>query len=95
MPPLTSAAMPITACKRRNRQAVAEGDRHGVEFAPMLGHDRLGAFRQFGAQPVELTDLLQERLVGFDAAGERDAGGADVRRIGEDLRHATSTRFWA
>jgi hypothetical protein len=36
-----------------------------------FGHDRLGAFRQFGAQPVELAHLAQEPLVVLDAHAER------------------------
>ena len=52
-----------------------------------LRHQRLGAFRQLGAQPVELAELAQERLVVLDAERQRHARGADVGRIGEDLRH--------
>ena len=72
--------------QRRDRQAVAEGDGDRVEFAPALRHDRLGAFGQLGAQPVELAELLQERLVRLDALRQRHARGADVGRKGEHLR---------
>ena len=73
--------------QRRHRQAVAEGDGDGVDLAPALGNQRLGAFRQFGAQAVELAHLFQERLVLLDAERQRHARGADVGGIGEDLRH--------
>jgi len=35
--------------KGRHRQTVTEGDGDGIQLAPPLRHDRLGAFRQFGA----------------------------------------------
>ena len=44
-------------------------------------------------KPVELAHLLQERLVVLDADGERHARGADVGRIGEDLRHGQHAAF--
>ena len=86
-PPLTSAATAINACKRRDIEPLAEGDRHRVQFAPVLGHQRLGALRQFGAQPIELAHLLQERLMALDADHQRHARGADVGGMGEDLGH--------
>ena len=49
-----------------DRQAVTERDGDGVQLAPALRHDRLGALRQFGAQPVDLTQLFEERLVVVD-----------------------------
>ena len=73
--------------QRRDRHAVAEGDGDGVQFAPVPRHDRRGALRQFGAQPVELPHLAQERLVPFDALRQRDARRADVGGEGEDLLH--------
>ena len=73
--------------KRRDREPVAKRDRDGVELAPALGHQRLGALGQLGAQPIELTEFFEERLMVLDAERERHAGGADIRRIGEDLRH--------
>ena len=45
---------------------MAEGNGDRIEFAPALGNQRLGALRQFGAQPVELAEPLQERLVMLD-----------------------------
>ena len=60
----------------------------GVEFAPAPGNNRLGALRQFGAQPVELAELAQECLVRLDPDRKRHARGADIGRIGEDLGHA-------
>ena len=65
-----------------------ERDGHRIELAPALGHQRLGALRQLGSQPIELPHFFQECSVGIDADRERRAGGADVRRIGEDFRHA-------
>ena len=73
--------------QRRNRQAVSERDRHGVELAPAPRNQRLRALRQFGAQPLQLAHFAQERLVVLDAEAERHARGADVRRIRENLRH--------
>ena len=72
---------------RRDIEALAEGDRHGVQFAPVLGHQRLGAFRQFRAQTVELAHLPQEGLVALDADHQRHARRADVGGMGEHLRH--------
>ena len=72
---------------RRDVEALAEGDRHGIELAPVFGHQRLGALGQFGAQPVELAHLAQERLVALDADHQREARGADVGGMGEHLRH--------
>ena len=54
----------------------------------MLGHERLGALGQFGAQPVELAHLLQEGLMALDADHQRHPRGADVGGVGEDFRHA-------
>src|SRR6266545_2902027 len=73
--------------QRRYRQPVAERDGHSVEFGPALGYERLGAFGQLGAQPLELAHLPQEPFVMLDSEAQRHARGADVGRIGEDLRN--------
>ena len=65
---------------------MAKGNRDGVELAPALRHDRRRALRQFGAQPVHLAELLQERLVRLDALRQRDPRGADVGGEGEHFR---------
>ncbi len=51
----------------------------------MLGHQRLGALRQFGAQAIELAHLFQEGFVALDADHQREPRGADVRGMGEDF----------
>ena len=58
---------------------MTEGDGDGVELAPALGHDRRSAFRQFGAQPIELPHLAQKCLVCLDALRQRDPRRADIR----------------
>ena len=73
--------------QRRDRQTVAEGDGHGVEFAPVPRDNRLGVLRQFGAQAIHLAHLAQEGLVAFDADHQSHARRADVRGIGEHFRH--------
>ena len=73
--------------QRRDVEPLTEGDRHRVELAPVLGHQRLGALRQLGAQPIELTHLPQERLVTLDAHHQRQSRGADVGGMGEHFRH--------
>ncbi len=71
--------------QRRDRKPVPERDGRGVELAPVPGDQRLGALRQFRAQPIELAQLLEEPLVVFDAQARRHARAADVGRVGEDL----------
>ena len=72
--------------QRRDVEALAEGDRHRVEFAPMFGDLRLGALRQLRLQPVELAHLAQERLMPLHADHQRHARRADVGGMGEHLR---------
>src|SRR5262245_59014649 len=52
--------------QRCHRKPVPERDGHGIELGPALGDEWLGAFRQFGAQSLELTHLPQEPFVVFD-----------------------------
>ena len=66
---------------------MAERDGHGIELGPALGYERLGAFGQLGAQPLELAHLPQEPFVMLDSEAQRHSRGADVGRIGEDLRN--------
>src|SRR5499426_3067147 len=64
--------------QRGHRQAVTERDGHGVELAPVLGHQRLCALGQLRAQAVELAELAQEPFVVLDAERQRHARGSDV-----------------
>ena len=66
---------------------MTERDRDGVQIAPVMGHDRRSAFRQFGAQPLELAHLAQKRLVRFHALRQCDPRCADVGGEGEHLLH--------
>ena len=77
--------------QRRDRQAMAEGDRDRVQLAPVLRNDGMRAFRKLGAEAIELAELLQERLVPFDTDFERDLGGADVRRMNKHFRDRQHT----
>ena len=63
----------------RDADALTKGDGDGVQLRPALGHQRLGALGQFGAQTVELTHLAQEGLVAIHAHHHRHARRADVR----------------
>ena len=71
--------------QRRDRKPMPECDGDGVQFGPMLRHNRLGAFRQFRAQTVELAQLFQKCFVSLDTLRQRDARSTDVRRIGENF----------
>ena len=73
--------------QRRHVEPLAEGDRHRVELAPALRHERFGIFRQFGAQPIELAHSSQERLMAFNPDHECHARRADVGGVREDFRH--------
>ena len=64
-----------------------ERDGHGIELGPALGDERLRAFRQLGAQPLELAHLAQEPFVVLDPEAQRHTRSADVGGIGEDLGH--------
>ena len=86
-PPLTVAATPIAACNGATDRPWPKAMVTVLSSPQCLRHQRLGAFGQFGAQPVELAHLLQERLVAVHADRQRHARGADIRGIGEDLRH--------
>ena len=59
--------------QRRNCEPVTEGDRCRVQITPSFGHDRFGAFRQFRAHPVDLTNLLHKFPVIVDAQHHRHA----------------------
>jgi len=83
------------ACSGATERPWPKRDGHRVELAPVARHQRLGAFRQLGAQPIELAKLAQEPFVVLDAELERHAGRCRRWRSRWKISGTVSTRFWA
>ena len=86
--------MPITACSGATERPWPNAMVTVLSSPQLRGRQWLGAFRDLGAQPVGLPELLEELLVVLDPERERHLGGADIGGVRIDFRYA-QMRFCA
>ena len=88
MPPLTIGGDAGRQVQRRHRDAVPEGDGHGVDLHPVPRTERRGKLGELRGERLQEADLVEEGALRLGAhRSTAILAEAMLDEIGEDLRH--------